>query len=105
AFVPPRRPSVPEIRNPPFAIRNPIDAFVHAKRQAAKLEASPEADKSTLLRRVTFDLTGLPPTLTELDTFLADSSPDAYEKVVERLLASPRYGEKMANVWLDLARF
>ncbi|MBI1913316.1 MAG: PSD1 domain-containing protein [Planctomycetes bacterium] len=111
AFVPPRRPPVPGhprervIRNSQVNIRNPIDAFVHAKRQAAKLEPSPEADKCTLIRRVTFDLTGLPPTLAELDAFLADTSPDAYEKVVERLLASPRYGEKMANLWLDLARF
>jgi hypothetical protein len=105
AFVPPRRPPVPEIRGQRSAIRNPIDAFILAKLQAAKLEASPEADKSTLIRRITFDLTGLPPTLEQVDAFFADSSPEAYEKVVDRLLASPRYGEKMANLWLDLARF
>jgi hypothetical protein len=105
AFVPPRRPSVPDLRDAKDDIRNPIDAFVSAKRRAARLAASPEADKATLIRRVTLDLTGLPPTLQEVDTFLGDTSPDAYEKLVERLLASPRYGEKMANLWLDLARF
>ncbi len=105
AFVPPRRPTVPEIANPKSPIRNSIDAFVSAKRQAAGLAASPEADRATLIRRVTLDLTGLPPTLQEVDAFLGDTSPDAYERLVERLLASPRYGEKMANLWLDLARF
>jgi hypothetical protein len=105
AFVPPRRPPVPEFRDAQDDIRNPIDAFVSAKRRAAGLAASPEADKTTLIRRVTLDLTGLPPTLQEVDAFLADTAPDAYEKLVERLLASPRYGEKMANLWLDLARF
>jgi Protein of unknown function (DUF1553)/Protein of unknown function (DUF1549)/Planctomycete cytochrome C len=105
AFVPPRRPSVPELRDAQDDCRNPIDAFVSAKRRAAGLAASPEADRATLIRRVTLDLTGLPPTLPEVDAFLADTSPDAYEKLVERLLASPRYGEKMANLWLDLARY
>src|SRR5262249_49915533 len=105
AFVPPRRPSVPVLRDAKDDIRNPIDAFVSANRQAAGLAASPEADQATLIRRVTLDLTGLPPTLQEVDDFLGDTSPDAYEKLVERLLASPRYGEKVANLWLDLARF
>ncbi len=105
AFTAPRRPSVPEIRNSKSEIRNAIDAFIDAKRQAAGLTGSPEAEKTTLIRRVTFDLTGLPPSLNDVDAFLADTSPNAYEKVVERLLASPRYGEKMANLWLDLARF
>lgn len=105
AFVPPRRPPVPDLPNAKDDIQSPIDAFVSAKRRAAGLAASPRADKSTLIRRVTLDLTGLPPTLTEVDDFLADNSPDAYEKLVDRLMASPRYGEKMANLWLDLARF
>jgi hypothetical protein len=105
AFVAAKRQAPPEIRNPKSEIRNSIDAFVQAKRQAAKLEGSPEADRATLIRRVTLDLTGLPPRLAEVDAFLADTAPDAYEKVVERLLASPRYGERMANLWLDLARF
>src|SRR5205085_6572658 len=105
AFVPPRQPSVLVLRDAKGDIRNPIDAFVSAKRRAAGLAASPEADQATLIRRVTLDLTGLPPTLQEVDDFLGDTSPDPYEKLVERLLASPRYGEKMANLWLDLARF
>src|SRR5207248_8944180 len=105
AFVAPRRPPVPGVRGQESGLSNPIDAFIFAKLRAVKLEPSPEADRGTLLRRVTFDLTGLPPAPAELDAFLADRSPDAYEKVVDRLLASPRHGEKMANLWLDLARF
>jgi hypothetical protein len=105
AFVPPVQPPIPEIRNPQSAIRNPIDAFVLARLEKEGLKPSPEADKATLLRRVTLDLTGLPPTLSELDAFLADTSPDAYERVVDRLLASPRYAERMALAWLDTARY
>lgn len=105
AFRASRRPTVPNVRNTTVELRNPIDAFIEAKRRAAKLTASPEADRSTLLRRLTFDLTGLPPTVGEVRAFVADTSPDAYDKVVDRLLASPRHGEKMANLWLDLARF
>ena len=86
-------------------MRNPIDAFILARLEKEGLKPSPEADKVTLLRRVTFDLTGLPPTPAEVDAFVADKSPDAYEKVVDRLLASPRYGERMAMQWLDLARY
>ena len=78
-------------------MRNPIDAFVLARLEREGLQPSPEADKPTLLRRVTLDLTGLPPTPAEVDAFLADKSPNAYEKVVDRLLASPRYGERMAG--------
>ena len=84
---------------------NPIDHFIQQKLQANGLQTSPQADRATLLRRVTFDLTGLPPTPQEIDAFLNDSSPDAYDKVVDRLLASPHYGERMALEWLDAARY
>ncbi|MDB5309792.1 MAG: Planctomycete cytochrome [Gemmataceae bacterium] len=105
AFSPVRAPVVPEIRTPKFEIRNPIDAFVADRLIREGLVQSPPADKERLLRRVTFDLTGLPPTPAEVDAFLADLSPAAYEKVVDQLLASPRYGERMAGEWLDVARF
>jgi hypothetical protein len=105
AFVAPKRPPVPEVRNPKFEIRNEIDRFVLAKLSDQGLSLSPEADRSTLLRRVTLDLTGLLPTPQELDAFLKDTSSDAYEKVVNRLLASPHYGERQARHWLDLARY
>src|SRR5262249_748552 len=85
--------------------RNGIDYFVLERLEREGLNPSPEADKTTLIRRVTLDLTGLPPTPAEVDAFLADASPDAYEKVVDRLLASPRYGERMAARWLDAARY
>lgn len=104
AFVAPVRPAIPAVHNKRWP-RNPIDYFVLARLEKEGLPPSPEADKATLLRRVTQDLTGLPPTLAELDAFLTDQSPDAYEKVVDRLLASPHYGERMALTWLDLARY
>jgi hypothetical protein len=104
AFEPPKRPEPPATRQPGW-VRNPIDQFVLAKLEREGLKQSPEADKATLLRRVTYDLTGLPPTIAELNTFLSDSSPGAYEKRVDALLASPRYGERMAVAWLDLARY
>jgi hypothetical protein len=103
AYVPPVKAKVPNLKSP--WVRNPIDAFVLARLKAHKLHPSPEADKETLLRRVTLDLTGLPPTIAEIDAFLADRSPGAYEKVVDRLLASPHYGERMALPWLDAARY
>ncbi len=103
-FQPPHRPAVPTVKNKDWGT-NAIDAFVLAKLEAAGLSPSPRADKLRLLRRVTFDLTGLPPTVAEQDAFLKDDSPDAYRKVVDRLLASPRYGERWAQHWLDLVRY
>lgn len=104
AFSAPERPQVPQVHNAAW-VRNAVDNFVLARLEREGLTPSPEADRGRLLRRVTFDLTGLPPTLAELDAFVADRSPDAYEKVVDRLLSSPRYGERMAVDWLDAARY
>ncbi|NID11530.1 DUF1553 domain-containing protein [Fibrivirga algicola] len=104
SLVAPTMPDVPEIKNDSW-VRNDIDRFVLAKLGDKKLRHAREADKTTLLRRVTLDLTGLPPTLAEIDAFLADKSPNAYEKVVDRLLASPHYGERQAVEWLDVARY
>ncbi|MFN0110982.1 MAG: DUF1549 domain-containing protein, partial [Blastocatellia bacterium] len=104
AFVAPKRPDLPQVTNKAW-VKNSIDAFILARLEKEGLKPSPEADRATLLRRVSLDLTGLPPTPAEVDAFIADKSPDAYEKVVDRLLASPRYGEKMALHWLDLARY
>lgn len=96
--------AVPPVADPSWP-RGPIDHFVLARQQAAGIQPSPPADKRTLLRRVTYDLSGLPPTSEELAAFLADDSPDAFTKVVERLLASPQYGEKWGQHWLDAVRF
>ncbi len=104
AFEPPRRPQVPQPHHRNW-IRTDLDAFILARLEREGLQPSPEAPRATWLRRVTLDLTGLPPTLAEMDAFLADKSANAYEKVVDRLLASPRYGERMASEWLDLARY
>ena len=104
AFIPLKRPAVPATRNSAWP-RGAIDRFILAKLQRAGLKPSPAADRETLLRRVAFDLTGLSPTPSEIDAFLADTSPRAYEVVVDRLLASPRYGERMAIDWLDAARY
>lgn len=104
AFQPLRRPEVPAVRAVE-RVATPIDAFILARLEAEGLTLSPPADKETLLRRVTFDLTGLPPTPQEREAFLADQSPDAYARVVERLLASPAYGETWGRMWLDLVRF
>jgi hypothetical protein len=95
----------PQIRNPQSAIRNPIDAFVQAKLADKSLESSPPADRRTLIRRLSFGLTGLPPTPAEVDAFLADQDERAYEKLVDRLLDSPHYGERWARHWLDIVRF
>src|SRR5207302_1538651 len=85
--------------------RNGIDPFILARLEREGLAPAPEADRTTLLRRVTLDLTGLPPGLAEVDDFLADTAPGAYERAVDRLLASPRYGERLATRWLDAARY
>jgi Protein of unknown function (DUF1553)/Protein of unknown function (DUF1549)/Concanavalin A-like lectin/glucanases superfamily/Planctomycete cytochrome C len=104
AYVAPQSPALPEVKDKKWA-RNPIDRFVLARLEREGLKPSHEAPKATLLRRLSLDITGLPPTAAELDAFLADRSPDAYEKQVDRLLNSPRYGERMAMQWLDLARY
>ena len=105
AFQPLANPSVPKVGNRQSAIGNPIDAFINAKLGEKKLAAAPAADKRTLIRRATFDLTGLPPAPEEVDAFLADKSPDAFAKVVDRLLASSAYGERWGRHWLDVARY
>ncbi len=101
SFRPAGRPNAPEV----VGAKNPVDAFLLSKLQLKKLAFGPEADCGTLLRRVTFDLTGLPPTPQEVKAFADDPSPDAYGKVVERLLRSPEYGERSALFWLDLVRY
>ena len=103
SFIAPTRPEIPKA-GAGWA-RNAIDRFVFQRLMKQKLTPSPAAHKTTLIRRVTLDLTGLPPTLEEVDAFLADESPNAYERLVDRLLQSPSYGERMALVWLDAARF
>ena len=104
AFVKPVRPPVPTAAAP-ADVRNPIDAFVLAELAARDIAPSPEADRPTLIRRVSLDLIGLLPSPEDVEAFVADKSPDAYEKVVDRLLASPHYGERQARHWLDLARY
>lgn len=100
SFVAPQKPEVPET-----SFTNPIDAFLEVKRQELELPHNERADRRTLIRRVTLDLTGLPPTLNEVREFIADESVDAYEKLVNQLLSRPAYGENMARPWLDLARY
>ncbi|MDX2041196.1 MAG: DUF1549 domain-containing protein [Acidobacteriota bacterium] len=104
SFISPVRPALPKVKNSAWP-KNAIDNFVLARLEAEGLSPSPEADRATLIRRVALDLTGLPPSPKEVDEFLADKSPNAYEKVVDRLLASPRFGERMAFRWLDAARY
>jgi mono/diheme cytochrome c family protein len=104
AFKAPARPPAPAVKNANW-VRTPIDAYVLSKLEREGLAPSPEADKVTLLRRLHFDLVGLPPTVEDVDAFLADKSPGAYDKVVERLLASPHYGERWGRHWLDAARY
>ena len=102
SYVKPVQPPVPSVNG---TVRNPIDNFILARLQKENLKFSPEASKETLIRRVSLDLIGLPPTIEEIDAFLADNRPDAYDRLVERLLASPHYGERWARPWLDLARY
>lgn len=104
SLIAPTLPQLPTVNDGKW-VKNDIDRFVLSKQEAKKLTHAPEADKTTLLRRVTLDLTGLPPTPAEVDAFLADNAPNAYEKVVNRLLASPHYGERQAVDWLDVARY
>jgi len=104
AFEPPTRPPLPALSNRKWPA-NPIDYFVLVRLEKEVLQPSPEADKVTLLRRLSLDLTGLPPSIEDIDGFLADNGPRAYEKQVERLLASPHYGERWGRHWLDAARY
>jgi len=104
AYQTPVRPAVPAVKNKKWA-RNDLDRFVLAKLGQEKFNPSPEADRATLIRRLSIDLVGLPPTPEEVDAFLADQRPDAYEQLVERLLASPHYGERLALPWLNAARY
>lgn len=104
AFIAPVKKDLPEVKDKSWP-KNGIDNFVLHKLEENELKPAPIADKETLLRRVTLDLTGLPPTIEEIDAFLADQSPDAYEKVVDRLLKTQQYGEKMAVDWLDVSRY
>ena len=104
AYVPPSRPEIPEVGRDDW-VRQPVDDFVLTKLEERGVSPSIEADRITLARRLSFDLTGLPPTPDDVDAFVADASPDAYEKLVDGLLASPHYGERMAIDWLDQVRF
>lgn len=106
AFEPIARPDIPEVETAPANWKvNPVDKFLAASMQAKKLSPQPEADKPTLIRRVAFTLTGLPPTTSQIDAYLLDSSPIAYEKMVDRYLKLPQFGEEMARHWLDVARY
>ncbi len=104
SFVAPVRSAIPEVKNKAW-VKNPIDNFVLAKLEQHGLAPSPEAAKTQLIRRLSLDLTGLPPTIAEVEKFVSDTSPNAYEKLVDRLLASPHYGEQWGRHWLDVARY
>ncbi len=104
AYIPPVRPNVPEVKRADWP-RNDIDHFLLADQEKHGIGPGPEADRVTLVRRIYFDLTGLPPTPAQVDEFVNDSHPDAYEKLVDKLLASPAFGERMATWWFDLVRF
>ena len=104
AFQPPQRPPLPRVSDPSW-VRTPVDTFILARLELAGIRPSVAAERAALLRRVTYDLTGLPPTPLELDSFLKDTKPDAYVHVVDRLLASPHHGERWAQHWLDVVRY
>jgi mono/diheme cytochrome c family protein len=104
AFVPPTRAALPLVQTAAW-VRQPVDLFILARLESERLQPSPEAERTTLIRRLNLDLTGLPPTIDEVDAVARDASPDAYERLVDRLQASPFYGERMALDWLDAARF
>jgi hypothetical protein len=105
AFLAAKRPPIPQSTTPKSQLRNEVDSFIAARLEKEGLRLAPEADKARLIRRVTLDLTGLPPSIEETDAFLSDASPQAYERVVDRLLASPRYGERWCWDWLDASRY
>jgi len=105
AFVAPKRPAVSPLVSRKLENKNPIDSFIHARLANENIKPAPEADRVTLIRRLSLDLTGLPPSLTEVDAFVKDRSADACEKLVNRLLASPHYGERWGRWWLDAARY
>ena len=104
SYLAPVKTAPPKVRAT-GAVRNPIDRFILEELESRSIAASPEADRRTLIRRLSLDLTGLPPSVKDTETFVSDPRPDAYERLVERLLASPHYGERMAVSWLDVARF
>src|SRR5579885_773897 len=104
SFKKPVRPPVPAVKDSAW-VKNPIDAFILARLEKEGLRPSPEADRRTLIRRASFDLLGLPPDPKEVDAFVKDDSPDAWEKLIDRYLASPRYGERWGRYWLDLVRY
>jgi len=105
AFQKPQRPTVPAVKSRNSIIQNPIDAFIEQRLQRAGLTLTPQANRQVLIRRATYNLTGLPPTPKEVRAFLADDAPDAYARLIDRLLASPRYGERWGRYWLDLAGY
>src|SRR6185312_2642338 len=104
AFQPPKEPAIPEVKNKDWP-RTSVDRFILAKLEEKGLRPAPVADKRTLIRRATLDLTGLPPTADEVEAFLKDKSSEAFAHVVDRLLSSPRYGERWGRYWLDVARY
>ena len=104
AYVKPTRPGLPQLKNVSWP-RNGIDHFILARLEKEGLNPSPAAEKAVLTRRLALDLTGLPPTVEEVDRFVADESQDAWQKAIDRLLCSPHYGEHWARMWLDLARY
>ena len=104
SFQPPKRPSLPKVSNPSW-VRNAIDRFILARLDEKSILPAPEADRVTLIRRLSLDLTGLPPDGKEVDDFVNDTRPDAYEQLVDRLVASPHYGERWGRHWLDVARY